>query len=103
MESHESALRMLNHDEHERLTAALYVWLQGHTTPDEPAFHLGQWEGAHSPRELVDAVARRDELGEAIIAILEFGIRRTSLEAVVEDFQATGRWGSGGPTIGTSA
>ncbi len=78
--------QMLDASERERLTGALEVWLDRHPSPDEPAI-LVSGEGELSPRETVKAVVAQSELGEAVLQILEFSVRRSSLEEVATSFE----------------
>jgi hypothetical protein len=78
---------MLESKERERLTDALEMWLIRHPDPDEPAFRVSR-TGELTPREVVEAVTLQSELGEAVLEILEFSVRRSSLEEVTSNFES---------------
>jgi hypothetical protein len=73
--------------ERQRLMAALRTWLESHPEPDAPAFRLAQERAELTPRQLVASVAENDHLGQQVLAILEYSVRRTSLEEVAGDFE----------------
>ena len=79
---------MLSEYERRRLADALVVWLDGHPEPDEPAFRIAQERVELSPRQVVAAVTEGEPLGRQILAILEYGVRRTSLDEVARSFEA---------------
>ncbi len=76
---------MLNVEERDQLSHALNAWLLRHPTPDEPVYRLAG-DGALSPRQVVKEVDARSETGLAILEILEYSVRRSSLEDVVASF-----------------
>jgi hypothetical protein len=78
---------VLSEYERQRLAEALVVWLDGHPGPDEPAFRIGQEQMDLSPRQIVSAVLENDHLGQQVLGILEYGVRRTSLEGVARSFE----------------
>src|ERR1700728_3932408 len=78
---------MLLDFERQRVTAALETWLDFHTEPDVPAFRIAQERTELTPRQIVGSVAENDRLGQQILAILEYSIRRTSLDNVVGDLE----------------
>jgi hypothetical protein len=78
---------MLGEFERDRIVQALRVWLDRHPEPDAPAFQIAQEPRSLSPRQLVDSVGENDRLGQQILAILEYSIRRTSLEEVADDLE----------------
>jgi hypothetical protein len=78
---------VLREFERVRIVEALRVWLDGHPEPDVPAFRIAQEVGSLSPRQIVTSVGENDRLGQQILAILEYSIRRTSLEVVARDLE----------------
>lgn len=78
---------MLSEYERVRITQALAVWLDGHPDPDEPAFRIAQEGRSLTPRRIFTSVAENDQLGQQVLAILEYSIRRTSLEEVANDLE----------------
>ena len=78
---------VLNDSERARVVEALRVWLEGHPEPDEPAFEIAQENSRLSPRRIFSSVAENDLLGQQVLAILEYSIRRTSLDEVVSDLE----------------
>jgi hypothetical protein len=78
---------VLREDERQRITQALGTWLEGHPEPDEPVFRIARAAGDLTPRQVFRSVAERDQLGEEILAILEYSIRRTSLEEVASNLE----------------
>ncbi len=78
---------MLSEYERQRLAGALELWLSGHPEPDEPVFRIAQERVELSPRQVVDAVSGGDQFGEQILGLLEYGVRRTSLEEVARTFE----------------
>lgn len=73
---------MLSERERERLVAALHEWADA--VPEEPvAGFIGDGR-LLTPRELAQAAAQETPDGEALLQILEHGVRREGLEAVVE-------------------
>jgi hypothetical protein len=78
---------MLRESERLRITDALRAWLEGHPEPDEPVFRIAQERTELSPRQIINAIAENDHLGQQLIAILEYSVRRTSLEEVARDLE----------------
>jgi hypothetical protein len=78
---------VLSDFERERLTSALGSWIESHPEPDVPAFRIAQEAGELTPRQIVASVAENDHLGRQVLAILEYNVRRTSLEEVATDFE----------------
>jgi hypothetical protein len=79
-------LSMLSDVERERLVAALHAWAR--TVPDEPvAGFLGDGR-LLTPRELANAAEQDTPDGEALLQILEHGVRREGLGTVVERLTA---------------
>jgi hypothetical protein len=78
---------VLNDSERARVVEALRVWLDGHPEPDVPAFEIAQEHTPLSPRRIFSSVAENDRLGQQVLAILEYSIRRTSLEEVASDLE----------------
>ena len=79
--------RVLLDTERERITSALRVWLDRHPEPDLPAFRIAEEPVELTPRQIVTSVAENDHIGQQILAILEYSVRRTSLEEVTADLE----------------
>ena len=72
---------MLSTLEREQIVVALQSWAK--FAPDEPvAGFLGQ-ERLFTPWELVEQVTHETADGQALLEILEHGVRRQGLQAVV--------------------
>lgn len=84
---------MLDVEERFRVTQALDIWLERHPSPDDPAVHIAlsystaDSVSAYSARDIVRSVADDTELGRRILEILEYSIRRSSLDAVARDLE----------------
>jgi hypothetical protein len=78
---------VLRDSERARVVVALRRWLDSHPEPDEAAFRIAQEASSLSPRQLVASVAENDRIGTQFLAILEYSIRRTSLEQVASDLE----------------
>jgi hypothetical protein len=72
---------MMSSDEREAVLAALEVWAK--QSPNEPVAGFLQSERLKTPNELVEAVRRESSDGQAVLQILEHGIRRFGLKLVV--------------------
>lgn len=81
---------MLRDEERVRIVQALGVWLEGHPEPDAAVFGIAAYPASLTPRQLVISVQENDEVGQGVLAILEYSIRRTSLERVARDFESFG-------------
>jgi hypothetical protein len=77
---------MLDSNEREALTYSLNVWLEHHPEPDVPVFRIAG-DGELTPREVVEAVNNRSEIGNGILDILEFSVRRSSIDEVTSSFE----------------
>jgi hypothetical protein len=72
---------MLTPQERERVTSAMRQWAQ--RAPNEPIVgFLGT--SLLTPKEMVTAVEEDTSDGQAILEILEHGVRREGLDAVVD-------------------
>jgi hypothetical protein len=78
---------VLSDFERQRLTSALGTWLERHPEPDLPAFRIAQERVELTPRQIVASVVENDHLGQQVLAILEYSVRRTSLRRVADDFE----------------
>lgn len=78
---------VLRENERLRITRALGTWLEAHPAPDEPVFRIARAAGDLTPRQVFISVAENDPLGQEILSILEYSIRRTSLEEVASDLE----------------
>ena len=74
---------MLTEDERELLVSALWYWAEA--VPDEPLIGFLEHEGLLTPREVARAVQEGESAdGEALLAILEYGVRREGIDAVTD-------------------
>jgi len=85
---------MLNQVERKQIVEALTLWSQ--TVPNEPMLGFLEGDQYLTPREIVAAVQQNTQDGQAVLEMLEHGVRREGLEAVVarlcRRLQATARW-----------
>jgi hypothetical protein len=73
---------MLSDEERELLVSALWDWSEA--VPDRPLIGFLEHRGLLTPREVAQAVQEETPDGEALLAILEYGIRREGIETVTE-------------------
>jgi hypothetical protein len=77
---------MLSKSEERELEHALWVWVEHSSAPDEPFFGFAEISDHFmTPRELATAVSKRTANGEAFLRLLEYNVRRSSLEEVVNE------------------
>jgi hypothetical protein len=75
---------MLTAHEHTLLVATLTKWAE--TAPDEPMLAILGAGELMRPWDIARAVQHRTEEGEAILEILEHGLRREGADKVVSRF-----------------
>ena len=71
------------------ITVALAKWAE--SVPDEPLLGFLGYERFLTPREIVAEVRRNTPDGQAVLEILEHGVRREGIEAVVSRLQRRGQ------------
>ncbi|MBV9771533.1 MAG: hypothetical protein JOZ32_18325 [Bryobacterales bacterium] len=72
---------MLTEAERSEITAALAKWSE--SVPDKPLLGFLGSERFLTPREIVAEVERNTPDGQAVLEMLEHGLRREGMEAVV--------------------
>jgi hypothetical protein len=73
---------MLSALEHDRILDALSSWAE--QAPNRPMIGFLEHQALLTPRELVAHVRERTEYGEALLEILEYGVRDEGIDAVFE-------------------
>lgn len=76
---------MLQEFERQGIAEALSIWIDGHPDPDDPAFRIAQASEPLTPRQIYISVLENDPLGQQIMALLEYSVRRSSLEDVARE------------------
>jgi hypothetical protein len=72
---------MLNAVEREQVAKALFEWAK--SVPDEPMVGFLDRDGLLTPHEIVKQVMEKTADGQAVLEILEHGVRREGIEKVV--------------------
>ena len=82
---------MLTQIERLQIVDALHTWAK--SVPNEPVVGFAGKDGFLTPYEIVEQVEIDSQLGQAVLSILEHGMRREGIEAVVSRFggQSLGR------------
>jgi hypothetical protein len=73
---------------HEQIYASLLHWVEHHPNPDAPALSIAG-SGDYSPRELLEAVGSRSDVGQFFEAMIVNGasIYEDGLEGVLRSFR----------------
>jgi hypothetical protein len=79
-------LGVLSRTERELVVSVLWQWAE--TTPDLPVAGFLDGERLLTPMELAAAAERGTADGEALLEILEHGLRREGIDSVVRRFTA---------------
>ena len=74
--------RMLTAEERDLLLQALQSWAT--SAPPEPVIGFLGRTRLFTPKEISDEVAKKTPDGEAVLEILEHGVRREGVTAVIE-------------------
>jgi hypothetical protein len=80
---------MLNAVEREQIAKALFEWAE--SVPDQPMVGFLGRERLLTPREVVKQVSEKTPDGQAVLEILEHGVRREGIERVVARLTRRGR------------
>lgn len=73
---------MLSEAERGEIIEALAIWAE--QVPARPMVGFLEHQDLLTPREVVAAVQETTASGEALLEILEYGVRREGIEAVVD-------------------
>jgi len=77
---------MLTPEERERILLALREWAE--FAPDEPVLGFIQSDVLKTPQELLGEIEKNTPDGEALMQMIEHGVRRIGIEAVVRRLRA---------------
>lgn len=80
---------MLSAEERSEVVAALTYW--ANAVPDQPVIGFLDGHEFLTPTEVVAAIRDTTSDGEAILEMLEFGVRREGLKCVVGRFRGVTR------------
>jgi hypothetical protein len=84
---------MMNPRERSMIIQALEVW--ANSVPDEPLIGFVDGSSLMTPSQLVREVRENTDQGAAVLEILEHGMRREGIEAVIRRLSAVSTSNSG--------
>ena len=73
----------LTREDEKKLIRAIETWAEHHPHPDAAVVHWGA-AGKLSPRQIAKEIGRASETGRQLIEVFQNGLRRTTIDKMVE-------------------